>query len=131
MTGLPFSDASEPCLRGARMRTTMVAAFLCLIMIPSLALAQTLAASASDSAPPDVGRWTIGVEALLWWFKDSPAPTPLVSTGPLNAPGSSVILGGEDLDTNPNPGFRLTTGHQVTERWGVDGNVFYLPTRST
>jgi hypothetical protein len=117
------------------MRKTILAGLTWLLIIPSLgpslALAQTPGAPSSESASREAGRWTIGVEALLWWFKDSPAPTPLVSTGPLDAPGSSVVLGGQDLDTNPNPGFRLTTSHAVTDRWGMEGNVFYLPTRST
>ncbi len=113
------------------MRRTILLSFAALLTIPHLALAQTPGAPSNDPASREVGRWTIGVEALLWWFKDSPAPAPLVSTAPLNVPGASVILGGDSLDTNPNPGFKLTTGHQITERWGVDGNVFYLPTRST
>src|SRR5262245_664365 len=112
------------------MRRTILLGFAALLIIPRLALAQT-PAPPTDPAARDAGRWTIGVEALLWWFKDSPTPTPLVSTAPLNVPGASVVLGGDSLDTNPNPGFKLTTGHQITERWGVDGNVFYVPTRST
>lgn len=113
------------------MRRTIVAALTWLFIIPSGALGQTPGASSGDSASREAGRWTIDAEALLWWFKDSPAPTPLVSTGPLNAPGSTVVLGGQDLDTNPNPGFRLTAGYAVTERWGLDGSFFYVPTRST
>jgi hypothetical protein len=113
------------------MRKTILISFTWLLMIPSLTLAQTSGTPSADSSTRQAGRWTFGVEALVWWFKDSPAPTPLVSTTPLSTPGSTVVLGGEDLDTNPNPGFRLTTGYAVTERWGVEGNVFYVPTRST
>jgi len=42
-----------------------------------------------------------------------------------------VILGGKDLDTNPNPGFRVTAGYALTKTWGVEGSFFYVPPRST
>ena len=113
------------------MRSAIAAALTWLCIIPSGALGQTPGAPSGDPASREAGRWTISTEAILWWFKDSPAPTPLVSTGPLSVPGSSVVLGGQDVDTNPNPGFRLTTGYALTERWGVEGSVFYVPTRST
>ena len=87
------------------MRKTILISFTWLLMIPSLTLAQTSGTPSADSSTRQAGRWTFGVEALVWWFKDSPAPTPLVSTTPLSTPGSTVVLGGEDLDTNPNPGF--------------------------
>jgi hypothetical protein len=45
----------------------------------------------------------ISAEALLWWVKDSPTPPPLVSTGILGQPGTTVNLGGEDLNTQMHP----------------------------
>src|SRR5262245_6810995 len=38
-------------------------------------------------------------------------------------------LGGEDLDTGANPGFRLSAGYAFTERWGIDSSLFYIPSR--
>ena len=66
----------------------------------------------------------------MWWFKGNATP-PLVSTGALGDPGTKVLLGGDDLDTNPNPGLRLTAGYAFSERWGLDSSVFYIPTRTT
>ena len=31
----------------------------------------------------------------------------------------------------PQPGFRLSAGYAIDQRWGIDGNFFYIPTRST
>ena len=54
---------------------------------------------------------------FVWWLKDSPAPTPLVSTGVLGTPGTSVLLGGRDIDTGEFPGGRITIGYRFgTER---------------
>ena len=61
----------------------------------------------------------------------SPAPAPLVTDGLVGQPGTKMFLGGDDLDTDANPGFRLTAGYAFTERWGVEGSFFYIPSRST
>ena len=37
---------------------------------------------------------------------------------------------GRDLDTNPNLGFRLTAGYALTDQWGIESSVFYVPTRT-
>jgi hypothetical protein len=90
-------------------------------------LAQT---AGSPPSPDDAGRFNISAEALLWWFKDNAAP-PLVTDGLFGEPGTNVLLGGKDLDTNPNPGFRVTAGYAITKTWGVEGSFFYVPPRST
>jgi len=66
----------------------------------------------------------------MWWFKEAAAP-PLVSDGFLGQPGTSVLLGGTDVDTNPNPGLRLTAGFALTERWGLESSVLYVPEGSS
>jgi hypothetical protein len=106
------------------MRHGLVAAFVSLFVIAGSAWAQSAATATA-------GPFTIGAEALLWWFKDSPAPVPLITDGLVGAPGTKVLLGGKDLDTGANPGFRVTAGYAVTDRWGIEGGVFYIPTRST
>jgi len=114
------------------MRKAIVAALTSLLIIAGVASAQTTSTpSAPSTAPSEVGRLSISAEALLWWFKGSPAPVPLVSNGLLNEAGTKVLLGGKDLDTSPNSGFRVTVGYSLTDRWGAEGSVFYLLDRST
>src|SRR5437764_1444056 len=58
-----------------------------------------------EGPPADTSLW-FSAEYLLWWFKKSPMPVPLVtsspatagSTGALNDPTATVVLGGQDLD---------------------------------
>jgi hypothetical protein len=95
-----------------------------------LLLCLTGVASAQPAGTPDGGRFSIGAEALLWWFKGNPTP-PLVSEGVLGQPSSKVVLGGTDLDTDPHPGFRLTAAYAVTPEWGVEGAFLYVPPRSS
>jgi hypothetical protein len=114
------------------MRKAIVAALTSLLISAGVASAQTTSGpSAPSMLPSKVGRLSISAETLTWWFKGSPAPVPLVSTGPLDEAGTKVLLGGKDLDANPNSGFRVTVGYSLTERWGAEGSVFYLFPRST
>jgi hypothetical protein len=108
-------------------RTTLIAAAL----VASLLGSGMAAAQTGSPSSPTAGPFTISAEALLWWLKDSPAPTPLVSDGPIDRPGTRIFLGGEDLDANPLPGFRVGAGYALSDRWGVEGSFFYLPTRTT
>ena len=103
---------------------------LAVVVLSWLFLAQTVSAQTPAAPASDAGRFSVGAEALLWWFKGASAP-PLVTDGLLGQPGTRTLLGGEDVDTNPNPGFRLTGTYSLDERWGVEGSVFYVPTRST
>jgi hypothetical protein len=113
-------------------RNAIVAGLFSLLFGAGIASAQTAVTPASSSPPAaEPGRFSISAEALLWWFKNSPAPVPLVTDGLLGEPGTKTFLGGEDLDTGANPGFRLTAGYAFTERWGVEGSYFYIPSRST
>ena len=105
------------------MRRTIAAAFVSLLLGADVAAAQMPGTATA-------GPFTISAEALLWWFKGNATP-PLVSTGALDEPGTKVLLGGRDLDTNPNPGFRLTVGYAASDQWGLDSSVFYVPTRTT
>ncbi len=110
------------------MRRALVAAVVSLLVVAGVASAQT---SGAPSGPvSDAGRFSLSAEALMWWFKGAPTP-PLVTDGLLGRPSTHVLLGGDDVDTNPNPGFRVTAGYALTERWGVEGGVFYVPTRSS
>jgi hypothetical protein len=105
-------------------RRAVVAVAVLLLAVASVASAQTAGA-------PSGGRFAVSAEALLWWLKDSPAPTPLVTDGVVGQPGTRVLLGGEDVGTSPSPGFRLSAGYSPDDRWGVESSVFYVPPRST
>ena len=114
------------------MRHAIVAGLTLLLFGAGIASAQTAATPATSSAPAaEPGRFTVSAEALLWWFKDSPAPVPLITDGLVGQPGTKTLLGGDDLDTGANPGFRLSSGYAFTDRWGVESSFFYIPSRST
>jgi hypothetical protein len=107
------------------MRTTILATML------AVSLIGVATAGAQTTAPQSTPGFTIGAEALLWWFKGSPAPVPLVTDDALDQPGTRIFLGGDKLDTNPNPGFRVSAGYALSDQFGVESNVFYIPTRTT
>lgn len=112
------------------MKKAIAGVFACLFI-----WANALSAQAKDPTPPagsgSTPPFSISAEALLWWMKDSPAPPPLVSTGTLGQPGTTVLLGGKDLNTDEHPGLRVTAAYWERERWGLETSVFYLPSRST
>jgi hypothetical protein len=113
------------------MKMTVVGVLACVFIAVNVPLAQ--AGDAPSTSPPrslEPDSFSIGAEALLWWMKDSSAPPPLVSTGILGQPGTTVLLGGEDLNTHEHPGLRVTAGYWGGERWGLEASGFYLPSRS-
>lgn len=71
--------------------------------------------------------WATG-EYLLWWFKNSPEPTPLISTGPLGTPGTTVLLGGSEITTDEHSGGRFTVGGWLDcdHRLGVEVEGFFI-----
>jgi hypothetical protein len=86
-------------------------------------------------------RLWFSAEYLLWWFKDSPLPAPLVTTTsqpdlvPIAAfgqTGTSVLLGNEDLDTGARHGARFTGGLWIDdhETIGVEGSYFFIASHS-
>jgi hypothetical protein len=93
--------------------------------------ANTASGQTASAGGASVDRFTFGAEALVWWLKDSPAPVPLITDGILGEPGTHTLLGGHDIGTGANPGFRLTGGYALNDRWRLEGNVFYLVQRST
>ena len=105
------------------MRRITAAVFVSLLLVADVASAQTSGTAAA-------GPFTIGAEALLWWFKGN-ATLPLATTGSLDDPKTKVLIDGSDLDANPHPGFRLSAGYAISDAWGVESSVFYVPTRTT
>ena len=108
------------------MRNVIAAAVGSLALAGGAASAQTGSPGAATAGPV-----SFGAEALLWWFKASPTPVPIITDGLLDDPTTKVLLGGGDLDTNPNPGFRLTAGYALSQRLGLEGSFLYVPSRST
>ncbi len=108
------------------MRKAMAAAFAMPLLVCGAASAQTGSVGSGTMGP-----FAVDVEALAWWFKSSPTPTPIITDGAYGQPNTNVLLGGGDMDTNPNPGFRLSAAYSMDRRWGLEGNFLYLATRST
>lgn len=82
-------------------------------------------------------RFWADAEYLYWKIKDSPAPPPLIVTGPtavplpvLNGPGTSVVLGGKRIDNHWRSGGRFTLGYTFDTccQYSVEANYLFLPT---
>src|SRR5262249_39729608 len=101
---------------------------------------------------PRAPRTYGAAEYLMWWFKDSPQPVPLVTAvparlvpgggvtpsgaavGSLLDPNAIVVLGGRDIDTGLRSGGRFTVGMWLDQcqRLGVEVNYFFIaPTTTT
>ena len=85
-------------------------------------------------------------EYLLWWVKNTPLPVPIVTTGDPNVgfdpnsvntinsagaigqPGTQVLVGGKNTNSEPFSGMRLTLGTWIgpDEVFGVEGSGFVL-----
>jgi opacity protein-like surface antigen len=109
------------------MRQVVLVAVLSLLVVSPVS-AQI--AGGPEGSTSDARGFSVSAEALVWWFKGNATP-PLATDGLFNEPGTKVFLGGSDLDTDPNPGFRVTAAYSLTERWGVEGSFLYVPPRST
>lgn len=92
------------------------------------ATAQTATAPSADWT--GTSRFTLGVDALAWWLKDGPAPVPVVTDGIIGAADIHVLLGGQNLSTGANPGFRIHAGYALTDRIELEGNFFDFASRS-
>src|ERR1019366_7600502 len=83
---------------------------------------------AADSIELDFGdydkarRWYGSADYLLWWFKDSPVPVPLLTTtsnpgsmpvAAFNDSNTSVLLGNESLGSGVHQGARFTLGYWI------------------
>jgi hypothetical protein len=84
----------------------------------------------------------VSAEYLLWWFKDSPLPVPLVTTtsnpsafplAAINQSTTTVLLGNQDIDTHTRSGARFLAGLWLDDchRFGVDGGYFFIASRTS
>ena len=101
------------------------------IAASSMLVAGLATAQSGHPGAMATGPWTVDAEVLLWWYKSSPTPTPIITDGLYGQPTTQVLLGGSDKDTNPNVGFRLSAAYAIDKRWGIEGSFFYVPERST
>jgi hypothetical protein len=93
--------------------------------------------------PPqtDNPAFWFSAEYLLWWFKKSPVPVPLVTTtsqpdltptAAIGQDGTSVLLGTQALDTGARHGARFTAGSwlDVHRTLGVEASYFVIASRT-
>ncbi len=102
--------------------------------LPVLAVAMWAGGALAEPSPvpmDSASRWSVSAEVLSAWFRSSPTPVPIITDDLANAPGVQVLLGGGAVDTNVNPGFKLTGAYRVDDRLGVELTGFYIPQRST
>jgi hypothetical protein len=87
------------------------------------------------------GHMWVDAELLLWWNKGmnvpplvtaSPAGTPRNLAGVLGAPTTAVLFGGDTVDDEMEPGFRVRAGMWLDDcnLCGVEGSFFFLGTAS-
>lgn len=113
-----------------------------IVIAPNGSYDCTSCSSCSSCFQDDCGgcgpRMWFGADYLLWWVKNGPLPTPLVTTGPAGAgaafpdagaigtPGTAVLLGGADIDYGELHGARLTVGAALRGNVGVEVSGFFL-----
>jgi len=102
--------------------------------------AQVLCESPAELPRSQAPRLQVTAEYLLWWAKGSQVP-PLLTTSPPNGtngipgtvPGSTVLVGGEDLDTATRNGARFGVVCWVDRcaSYGFDGRYFFTGQQNT
>lgn len=81
-------------------------------------------------------RLWMSVEYLQWFFKDSPEPIPLVTSGSLLAPlpgalgqfGTHVLVGNKSIDIGNHSGGRFSLGYWLQDNnvFGIEGSYFFV-----
>jgi hypothetical protein len=76
--------------------------------------------------------WVEG-DYLHWWLKENRFPallttSPTTSLGILGQPGTTILVGNNDLDRTDRNGAQLTLGGWITDYhgFGLEGSFFYL-----
>lgn len=78
-------------------------------------------------------RVNVMVNYLRWKIKDSPQLLPLVESGTLTNPATSVVLGGDRISNSWRNGaqFALQYWGNDAHTWGAEANYFFLANKST
>jgi hypothetical protein len=103
---------------------------------------QAEAVAADGAGAARGGRWYASAEYLLWWFKASPLPAPLLTTtanpsatptAAFNDPDTTVLLGNQNLGTGAHQGARVTAGLWLDDRRqiAVEGSYFVTASKTT
>lgn len=94
--------------------------------------------SAQDAAPADPSRGWVKADYLLWWVKDGPSATPLLTTAPPGSfgvpgqPGTVELFGGSGFDFGTANGVRIGAGWDADpDGFGFAAGGFYLERKST
>lgn len=88
-----------------------------------------------EGEPPDHGppgyKYYGSADWLVWWVKQRSSP-PLLTTGPLGAPGTKVLVDGDSFDEQQRLGARLTLGTWLTQRQniGLEATGLWLAERN-
>jgi hypothetical protein len=88
------------------------------------------------------GQFWGDAELLLWWNRGmnvpplvtaSPSGTPRNLAGVLGAPGTRILFGGDQVDNDMEPGFRVRAGMWLDncQKCGIEGSFFFLGTAGT
>jgi hypothetical protein len=116
--------------------------------VPAGVGAPPLACPVPCEAPACGPKCWLNADGLLWWIKDAPLPTPLVTTGPFNpnavqaatlppaslrTPGTTILYGGNDVVFDVFPGGRLNGGMTFDPNGilGADASGFFLWQRAS
>jgi hypothetical protein len=88
--------------------------------------------------PP--GRFWLGADYLLWWTSGSRLPPLITSAAPaapnfgeLGRPGTTVLYGGNTINSGPLSGYQIRGGFWFDDchKCGLDFSFFDLPTTGT
>lgn len=77
-------------------------------------------------------RLSLSLEYLYWRLKDSPELIPLVQSGTLDNPGTSLVMGGKSIDNHWRSGGQLSAEYWFdnAHELGTELKYFLLPTKS-
>lgn len=93
---------------------------------------------AQDAVPAAQSRGWVRADYLLWWVKDGPSSTPLLTTGPPESfgvpgrPGTVELFGGSGFDFGSANGLRISAGWDADpDGFGFTASGFLLEPKST
>ena len=86
---------------------------------------------------PNTPRLTVSADAMVWFLKDSPFHSPLVTTsanpadlGVLHAPTTTALFGDQDYNLDRIYGARLSADLRICDLWHLEGSGFGLEDRT-
>lgn len=124
-TPLPLPEAAALQPAPAPLPQTPPVAPLAPVPFPVLPVPE----AAWNSFAPVRSAW-VQVDYLMWWARGAPTGGPLVTTGPLGAPGTQVLLGDRPMGYGPFSGVQFTGGLPIGDGLSLEAGYFYLGQRS-